>query len=69
MNKTKPATEKEKYTIVSGEGTGPGTIRKISVTPRGLKRVMTAEHCHGDRWVAAYYGHSDNPRAELQPVA
>jgi hypothetical protein len=66
---TKPTTKKDDYTIVSGEGTGPGTIRKITVTLLGLKRVMTAEHCHGDRWVQAYYGHSDNPKGDgLEPV-
>ena len=67
MNTTN-ATNKEKFTLVSGEGT-VGTIRLVFCTPRGLKRIATAERCHGDRWVQAYYGHSDNPRGDgLEPV-
>jgi hypothetical protein len=70
MNKSvmKNNNEKEVYTIHSGEG-DCGSTRVVRCTARGLKRILTSERCHGDRWAQAYYGAGDirwlQPWAEL----
>jgi hypothetical protein len=44
---------KTTYAILSGEGER-GTWRMASATDRGIKRILTRERCHGDRWAHAY---------------
>lgn len=41
--------------IVSGEGEGPATVERFTGkhTQRAIKRRLTRERCHGDRWAYA----------------
>lgn len=56
-------TPKQTYTIVSGEGTGEGTITTATLTVVGLKRRLTQERCGGDRW--AFARDADGDRLEF----
>ncbi len=47
--------------IVSGEGTGPGTVELYTGkrTERAIKMRLTKERCGGDRWArASIYTHT-----------
>ena len=48
-------TAKTTYIIISGEGCGEGTSRKVSATDREIKRILVKERCGGDRWARAFY--------------
>lgn len=54
MNAKRKTLNKRTYYILSGEGTGEGTWRYVTVTDRGIKRMLTTERCGGDRWAKAY---------------
>ena len=41
-----------KWVVWSGEGTR-GTKEIKVATENGIKRILTAERCHGDRWAFA----------------
>lgn len=56
-------TPKQTYTIISGEGTGDGSIETVRMTERGLKRRLTQERCGGDRW--AFACDADGDRLEF----
>lgn len=44
--------KKKRYAVCSGEGE-QGTIEIKTATERGIKRILTAERCGGDRWARA----------------
>ena len=44
---------KKQYAVCSGEGEGQGTIETRYTTERGIKHILTAERCGGDRWARA----------------
>jgi len=54
-NTIKTKSDRSTYTILSGEGE-IGTIRVVKCTLTGLKRILTAERCKGDRWAKGYEG-------------
>ncbi len=43
---------KKQYVIWSGEGE-LGTKEIKTATDQGIKRILTKERCHGDRWAYA----------------
>ena len=57
-------TSKREYMILSGEGTGEGTLERTNpMTETGIKRRLTRERCGGDRWANAYYRSARNYRS------
>jgi hypothetical protein len=55
--------ETNEIVIVSGEGTGPGTVEKYEGkrTLRAIKTRLTKERCGGDRWARAIvYSHESD---------
>ena len=42
--------------IISGEGSGPGTIERYegAKTAKALRNRLSRERCHGDRWADAW---------------
>jgi len=45
-------SSKQKYVVWSGEGE-EGHKRVVTCTETGIKRILTAERCGGDRWAYA----------------
>lgn len=48
-------TKRTEYRILSGEGSGPGTIERAMLTDIGAKRRLTRERQGGARWARAFY--------------
>lgn len=51
-------TKRTEYRILSGEGTGPGSIEKAVLSDIGARRRLTRER-KGGRWARALYRLND----------
>ncbi len=54
--------DSKQIVIISGEGTGPGTIEEYTGkrTVRAIKSRLTRERCYGERWARAIARHGEN---------
>ncbi len=48
----KTKQERKDWAVCSGEGER-GTVKRVTATETGIKRILTRERCGGDRWARA----------------
>lgn len=60
-----PQRARQVYYILSGEGEC-GSWKRVESTPYGIRKMLTRERCHGDRWAHAY---ADAYRTQLDEWA
>ena len=54
MTKTRTEiSDRKTYYLLSGEGTGSGSVEIVYTTERGIKHRLTRERAGGDRWARA----------------